>query len=168
MYARLATLDDIPALIAINASITNNRWSSDKFTEVFDYGIPVIVICDKKTHDITGLLVYMIVLEEVRILHVVIAAAHRQRGVATKLLYCAFQEALNNTCRYALLEVNTINTKAVSLYTKLGFTVLCIRERYYDDAADAFFMQKVLDEPAIVADIAAKIAEISIVPTNSH
>lgn len=41
-----------------------------------------------------------------------------------------------------LLEVSSINTKAISLYEKTGFRIIGTRKQYYHDGSDAIIMEK--------------------------
>ena len=73
------------------------------------------------------------------IMNLFVNEENRKQGIATKLM----NEMINkeNYSRI-MLEVNEKNNEAIRLYTKLGFTEISLRERYYDTDT-AIIMQKV-------------------------
>jgi ribosomal-protein-alanine N-acetyltransferase len=119
-----------------------DQWPLERLEQVFEYELPVIVArADSK---IVGLLIYLICLEEVRIINLAIHPLYRQNMLASKFLDNLIEEARHNNWRYILLDVRKSNLAAVNLYTKFGFSILCTRKDFYNcnpPIEDAYFMQ---------------------------
>jgi len=85
------------------------------------------------------------VADEVHVLNVATAVAHRRRGLATRLLDEVLAFARGASTRLVLLEVRRSNTAAVALYRSRGFYALGLRLRYYANGEDAIEMALELD-----------------------
>ena len=121
-----------------------DKWDYSKFEQVFDCELPVLII--KTEGRIIGFIIYLVCLDEVRIINVSVHPEERKRGHAKRLLFSVFQEARDNNWRYVLLDVRVSNV-AVKLYHDLGFRTLAIRKGFYDtQVEDAYFMQLELNE----------------------
>ena len=138
---RNATIDDLDDLLEINEQF-ELKWSREKFIEVFENNIPVIMAYDDKNSFI-GYLIYFCVLDEGRIINVAIDKAYQGRSYGRRLIHHALEEMYNMNMHYAMLDVKTDNNVAINLYTKMGFQILCRRIGYYtgDVEGDAYFMQ---------------------------
>jgi len=95
-----------------------------------------------------GYIVCWIIPEELHLLNLAVAPAHRRRGVATFLLHEALGKLAANGGGVASLEVRPSNLAAQGLYQSLGFEVVGRRPAYYRYAGeDALLMSlKVLPE----------------------
>jgi ribosomal-protein-alanine N-acetyltransferase len=89
---------------------------------------------------------YLIVSRYVDAWHVMNLAvdpAHRQRGVATRLLDELFELTDRDSRRGYTLEVRVSNTAAIALYERAGFRATGVRRGYYtDNREDALIMWK--------------------------
>ncbi len=146
---RMAKFADLEALVKLNYMLDGYRWNEEKFTELFNHDVPIILACDKYTGELIGFLAFILVLDELRILNIVVHPTCRNQKIARTLIYAAVNYALEHNCRYALLEVNVSNSIALNLYKKLGFTILCVRYEYYEDFTDAYFMEIVLSKMSV-------------------
>ncbi|HVY48423.1 MAG TPA: ribosomal protein S18-alanine N-acetyltransferase [Minicystis sp.] len=96
--------------------------------------------------ELAAFLVAWHVADELHVLNVATAAAHRGRGVGTALLRAAFAYAAAEHVRIVLLEVRRSNRQAIRLYRRLGFTAMGVRPGYYaDNGEDAIEMVVALD-----------------------
>ncbi|MBQ7031330.1 MAG: GNAT family N-acetyltransferase [Bacilli bacterium] len=66
----------------------------------------------------------------------------RKKGIASRLINF-FEEKYTKKGDSILLEVAVNNEAAVSLYKKIGFEIINIRKKYYDQI-DAYVMKKVI------------------------
>ena len=65
------------------------------------------------------------------------------QSYAHKLMFdMAEEEFKKNECFSVTLEVRVSNDPAISLYTKRGFTKVCVKKGYYQDGEDAYYMMK--------------------------
>ncbi|RLP08739.1 GNAT family N-acetyltransferase [Propionibacterium australiense] len=85
--------------------------------------------------------------EDAELLRIVVAPAHRGRGLATGLLARLLAAAAVAGARRMLLEVRHDNTPALALYERAGFTRTGVRANYYGPGADALLMQAVVTPP---------------------
>lgn len=61
---------------------------------------------------------------------IAVNAAHRKKGIGTKLL-CAFEKALPDTAESISLEVRASNSPAIALYGSYGFERAGVRRNMY-------------------------------------
>ena len=74
----------------------------------------------------------------VDIMNLFVNEENRKQGIATKLM----EEMINKEVySRIMLEVNENNNEAIRLYSKLGFTEISLRERYYGEDT-AIIMEK--------------------------
>lgn len=83
---------------------------------------------------------------------------HRNNGYALSL----FEHLINNTKKKIIIEVNVNNEAAIALYKKLGFKVLNIREKYYDED-DALVMIKEPDAIILAIETSCDETSVSII-----
>lgn len=88
---------------------------------------------------------------------------HRNKGYALAL----FKYLINNSKKKIIIEVNTHNKAAISLYEKLGFKNLNIREKYYDDD-DALVMVKEPDVIVMAIETSCDETSVSIIKNGNE
>lgn len=89
---------------------------------------------------IIGYLECSLVLDESEIFEIAINGDFQGRGYSKLLMDFYLHFCKKNNVRTIFLEVNTINTKAISLYKNYGFVAYSIRKKYYGDN-DAILMK---------------------------
>lgn len=136
-----ATRENINDLLRITAELKFDQWPETKFHELFDYDIPVYLIMNGA--EIAGFIVYIIYLDEIRILNITVAKKYQNSGYGRALMEHALANAVDENAQFALLETRVDSFVALKLYTNLGFKILCVRKDYYTDVKvqDAYFMQ---------------------------
>lgn len=137
---RIATREDIDSVMEINNKFTYN-WTRDKFEDLFNCEAQFVIMEDQG--EIIGYIAYTIFLDEARILNVVVNPDHQGSGFGEQLMRYALNDIKSRQIEWTLLDVSVRNIKAIGLYTKLDFKILCRRRNYYAiyDGADAYFMQ---------------------------
>lgn len=77
--------------------------------------------------------------------NVAVAPLHRSRGFGKILVEHLIEQARRAAAERVVLEVRRGNTPAISLYSRLGFLTVGVRERYYrDNLEDALLMELAL------------------------
>lgn len=79
------------------------------------------------------------------VISIAVLPEYRRRGIAASLLERALKALKEDYgCEEVYLEVRISNSPAISLYQKLGFTVIKVSKRYYIDGEDAYVMARKL------------------------
>jgi ribosomal-protein-alanine N-acetyltransferase len=93
--------------------------------------------------EIVGYVLWWYVADEVHIVNLAVAPAHRRRGIARLLLTEVFGCGRAGGMTIATLEVRAHNEAAIGLYESSGFRTVAIRKSYYaDNGEDALVMVK--------------------------
>lgn len=77
---------------------------------------------------------------EAHVTNIVVAPAHRRRGVGRRLMVHLADEAIRSGCVAWTLEVRASSTGAQELYRRFGFAPAGVRKNYYEHAEDAIVM----------------------------
>ena len=143
---RQATHADLPELLRLNYQLDCDQWSSERFDDLFEHELPIILLLAPDGR-VAGFLVYLLCLDEARILNLVIDKEYQRCGLGTRLLTHVLDEICSNDlAKYAMLEVRVSNLVAFNMYTQHGFRVISLRKDYYTDTRieDGYLMELVL------------------------
>jgi ribosomal-protein-alanine N-acetyltransferase len=143
---RKGTAEDIQRIFEINLELEMDQWTLNKFEMVFENQLTVWVACDV-SGKIIGFLIYLICLDEARIINITVAKESRGMGVGKHILTHSIEDIIHNQhLHYVMLEVRADNFVALNMYTDLGFRLLTVRKDYYTDKVlqDAYLMQLAL------------------------
>ena len=147
-YLRLAKVDEIQAIKEICDQAPYDSWPIERYHEVFEHGLTTIVICDRELtnradNNIVGYLIYLLCLDEGRIINFAIDHNYQRLGLGRELMLYSLRHIQQQNINYALLDVRVSNFAAINLYTQMGFRILCTRRNHYTDIVncDAYFMQ---------------------------
>jgi [ribosomal protein S18]-alanine N-acetyltransferase len=150
MEIRSAIFIDLPALTALAAGSTPAaQWSQAQFAQILQDEKARIFMAFEAGHP-CGFVAGKFIAGEGEIENVVVAAAHRQRGIASALLLYFLREAHDRGIRRVLLEVRESNHAARQLYLKHGFKESGKRKKYYSNPEeDAVLLElKILERNA--------------------
>ncbi|HNX60507.1 MAG TPA: ribosomal protein S18-alanine N-acetyltransferase, partial [Spirochaetota bacterium] len=139
MEIRIATIDDLPALVKLEKESFDNPWSEAILDgEIVREDAHIIV---SRNGDISGYAIFRSGLDAAELFRIGVTKENRRRGVAESLMAEGENWCRNRGNQKLLLEVNEANTAARALYVKLGFTETGKRKGYYDSNA-AILMEK--------------------------
>ena len=136
-------LADIESILQIeNLSFESDMFSRNQFIYLITRSKGAFFVA--KLNDI--IVGYISSLSNVRtkIVRIYSIAVHpdaRGKSVAQSLIDKTIEYTLQNHFSAIALEVKTTNTKAINLYKKNGFDVLYIKNGYYADGGDAYYMK---------------------------
>lgn len=142
---RALTVDDAPALFAIEAADNTFPWSLRQFHDSFamgDFGWGM-----ERASLLIGFSLFSQVLDEATLLNIVVHPLWRRHGFARKLLLNGLQQLEQKGVVRCLLEVRVGNFNAIELYSSLGFAVDGRRRDYYpaiNGREDALLMSRLL------------------------
>ncbi len=127
------TVEDLDAVVALEASLQAFPWSRGNFADSLAAGHEMRVL--RLDGDLVGFSVLMSIVDEAHLLVIGIERRHQRQGHGARLL----QEALATACARGavrlLLEVRAANAQAIAFYQGLGFVQIGLRRGYYPAVA---------------------------------
>ena len=138
---RRMTLDDLDAVVAIEAATFPIPWSRDSFQQELERNVAARYLVAEMEGQVIGYAGAWIILDESHITNIAIEESRRGLGYGRALTTALMQYLSNLGAAYATLEVRRSNLRAQNLYKSLGFVELGVRKRYYEDnREDALIM----------------------------
>lgn len=128
---RVARIDDVGALAAIERDAFSDPWPESAFREFLDKPhVRMTVAVDEQDHAV-GYCVMLIMADEAEIANIAVSGARRREGIAARLLDDAIAAARAAHVAAMYLEVRTSNVPAKSLYMSRNFRLMGRRKAYY-------------------------------------
>ena len=138
VFLRRAVASDVAALAALEAACFTHPWTAAQVADEVagvEGGFVLVVQGRRLPGDpLAGIRAYgsfRRVVDELHVVNVAVAPAHRRKGLARILLRFALGKAEREGAVRALLEVRAGNREALALYAALGFTPCGRRRDYY-------------------------------------
>jgi ribosomal-protein-alanine N-acetyltransferase len=121
---------DIDRVLEIEESVYSHPWTRGNFHDSLYSGHEMLGLQDD-SKDLIGYYVLMPVVDEMHLLNFAISAHYQGLGCARILLdhLCASARAQQSIS--ILLEVRVSNLRALSVYTRYGFSEIGRRKAYY-------------------------------------
>lgn len=147
MLIRPATVDDIPALMAIaSESPSAGHWTEKQYEVALTSAHPqrvLLVLEDQMV--ILGFTVAAEAAGEWELENLAVATASRRQGLADRLLSALLEQLRQRQAQVVHLEVRQSNAAARALYQKRGFGEVGRRPGYYHHPSeDAILYKKIL------------------------
>lgn len=137
--------EDIPQVMALEQEIFTDAWSSSDFTD--HLGIEgqfneVVMLGET----LVGYACSVVLGPEMHITNIAVAAEHRRKSVARRLLESILNRAKQSGCEYVVLEVRPTNEEALAFYDRFGFDQHHRSPDYYHSPVeDALVLVRYLD-----------------------
>lgn len=136
---------DVAAVVAIDGSSPgSSAWDDGQLRGELDRSWAHLWVVRLEQTPVAFLATWHVA-DELHVLNIATADAHRRRGHARALLRVALGFAVERKVRLVLLEVRRSNSAAIDLYRTFGFVAMGLRERYYGNSEDAVEMLLRLD-----------------------
>jgi [ribosomal protein S18]-alanine N-acetyltransferase len=120
---------DLSEILNIEKSVHVVPWTEDTFKVCFQTGyVGWVVEVDKR---IIGFIIISLTREECHILNVGVGHDFQHQGYGFKLVRHVLLHAKSNGIGIAYLEVRRSNTRAITLYRRMGFHFVGERKEYY-------------------------------------
>ncbi len=164
---------DLDAVHAVETSAYGHPWSPRHFRDSLQAGYPAVMLIGEAHAGespwpprpdgrwLLGYLVAMPVVDEVHLLNLTTAPAHRRQGHAQRLMQALLDWACRRQAQSLWLEVRESNAPARALYDRLGFATVGRRKGYYPDIGsrreDALVMQRPISPGAAPAAAATAL-----------
>lgn len=153
---RRMTMDDVPAVTAIDRAADSNPWTENIFRRELQISIAQTLVAIGKHgpgDQIAGFITFWMVADEVQLHKIVVRQLYRRRGIAGKLFQAMTDQALARGFCRATLEVRRTNEAAIKFYEAFGYRVTAVRKGYYDGTGeDALMMSADLRPAALLKD----------------
>lgn len=120
---------DIPSLLRIEEKTQFSPWSEEIFKKCLAESYPGWVI--EKENQVIGFVMITIKVGECHILNIGVLPEFQHQGYGKQLMSHALDEAKKMGAGIAYLEVRKLNSKAIAMYKKFGFTQIGERKNYY-------------------------------------
>ena len=130
LILRPMTLDDLPAVVAIERQVQFAPWSEKLFADGLERGHDCLTAV---TTDggICGFSVVQSILDEAHLLNIAVDPAAQGQGIGRQLLDAVIARAAAREASMIFLEVRSGNTRAIELYNRAGFNEIGLRKNYY-------------------------------------
>jgi ribosomal-protein-alanine N-acetyltransferase len=138
---RSMTLEDIPAIVAIEEASFPTPWSAESFTSELKDNYLARYYCLELKGNVIGYMGLWIIMGEAHITNIAIWPGCRGQGWGGYLMRNIMQSMFRSGVLRLTLEVRVSNITAQNLYKGLGFRAAGLRKRYYsDNQEDAVIM----------------------------
>ncbi len=135
--SRLQQDDSLEEIVQLEAASFSSPWSREMLArELRNADVARVYVLRDGHGALLAFCACWFVADELHINTLAVRADARRRGLATKLLRFAFQEAAAAGISRATLEVRRSNDAALKLYERLGFEVQAVRPNYYSNPVE--------------------------------
>jgi len=132
------TVDDIPAVTALEQQTYPTPWSENVFREELAQPNRIYLLAEEEGM-LAGYAGLMLVGEEAHVTTVAVEDAWRGKKVGTGLMLRLVDGAIRNGASHLTLEVRASNVIAQDLYRRFGMAPVGMRKNYYPNE-DALIM----------------------------
>ena len=132
----------VPQVAALESMCFRDPWSLKSIASELKNPLSVwVVACDGDT--LVGYVGSQTVIDESDMMNLAVDPAYRGQGIGAQLVHSLIEHLVLRGSRCLTLEVRASNDPAIRLYTKLGFTQVGLRPRYYaNPREDACILRK--------------------------
>ena len=131
MVIRPLTLDDLGAVVALEAANAAAPWSEGVFRDELAAENRIYLAADED--GVVGFAGAMLVADEAHVTNLLVDPGWRRRGIGFELMKSLIEAAVEAGVRHLTLEVRSRNEAARALYARLGLAPVGIRMGYYGD-----------------------------------
>lgn len=133
MTARFASIDDLPAILAIEQAAHFHPWSESVLRRYLNKENTTWVLEEDRT--IVAYAVNTLIAGEAELLMIAVAPTQQGRGFGRKLMAAIHQFLQQQQAEQWFLDVRESNSKAIGLYESMGFAHAGVRANYYPSAS---------------------------------
>ncbi|CAM2057627.1 (ribosomal protein S18)-alanine N-acetyltransferase [Desulfovibrionales bacterium] len=128
-------ISDLPELLALERQCFAYPWGKEQLWLALEQQMFYVF----GLKDISRLLAYISyyhMYEEMEILNIAVRPEYRQQGLGRRLLRLVLRIGRKMGIQRVILEVQSSNVAARTLYARFGFTQVSLRKGYYQDNGD--------------------------------
>ena len=129
---RDTSYDDLPQIHAIENQCFTTPWSLGSFKYELGNRQSIFKVA-VKNKQIIGYVCLRVILDTAHVLNLAVMPEFRRKGIGSTLFQDALQELKRQypDVEISTLEVRELNTPAITLYRKFGFSIIYKRAKYY-------------------------------------
>ena len=131
MVIRPLTIDDLQAVVALEAANAPVPWSEGVFRAELATENRIYLAADDE--GVVGFAGAMLVADEAHVTNLLVDPAWRRRGIGFDLMRSLIEAAVEAGARHLTLEVRSRNEAARALYARVGLAPVGVRQGYYGD-----------------------------------
>ncbi len=131
MNIEIRKIDELSASFAaeLEKICFDHPWSKNAIMEEAERGYFIAAFCDGEFAGYAGMTA---VLDERSICNIATVPEFRGKGVGLAIVNALLENARQTGASVVMLEVRESNKAAISLYEKVGFTLVGKRRKFYD------------------------------------
>ncbi|MBP5288703.1 MAG: ribosomal protein S18-alanine N-acetyltransferase [Clostridia bacterium] len=138
---RFAREEDFPRLAELERLCFSTPWSELSFADFARHGGMILTAVENG--GISGYVTLLFAADEGEIANLATDPGARRKGIASRLLTAAEEQAVSRGGKALFLEVRASNQKAISLYEKNGYQAVGRRKNFYQfPTEDALLYRK--------------------------
>ncbi len=142
---RFANDADLDKIVAIENASMSCPWSMSSFKEAISSDHSFVMVAEE-AGGLLGYSVFYLTPPESELPDIVVADAHRNKGVGRFLMSQSIEELKARKIDTVFLEVRVSNTAAIKLYESFGFEQIGVRKYFYSNPVeDAICMRLDVD-----------------------
>jgi ribosomal-protein-alanine N-acetyltransferase len=128
------------AIMALDSDCFPQPWKERDWSNIVPG--PNLILIDRLP--LTGFLLCAVndIDSQAHLLKIVVEPTSRGCGVGESLLTSSVNLLIERGIKSMFLEVASDNSKAISLYEKLGFKKLILKKKFYSNGSDAYAMSR--------------------------
>jgi ribosomal-protein-alanine N-acetyltransferase len=139
---RPMTVEDLEQVVEIDQLSFSLPWPAHSFRyELLENDVSRQWVVEMQSTNgdpkVIGLIVVWLIMDEAHIATIAVHPEYRGRGIGRQIILVALRECAAQGALSATLEVRERNAIAIDMYRKLGFEVVGLRKRYYQDTNEA-------------------------------
>lgn len=128
---RLATLQDVDGISAIETRSFSNPWHSRTFSSLLSQQRAHILVAEVAELGVVGYAVVWWVMDQGELANLAVREDSRGRGIGSALLDRVLTDVRDRGVETLFLEVRVSNDPAFRLYLSRGFIQVAVRKDYY-------------------------------------
>lgn len=132
MNIRLMTEEDVDSVVQIEQQLFSKPWTKQDFMNSMSDRHNIYVVAEDEKQEVIGYCGIWGVLDEGQITNVAVRPDAQGQGIGYEMLSELLRIGKNEGLQQYTLEVRVSNSRAISLYRRLGFEEEGIRKNFYE------------------------------------
>lgn len=132
MNIRLMAEEDVDSVVQIEQQLFSKPWTKQDFMNSMSDRHNIYVVAEDEKQEVIGYCGIWGVLDEGQITNVAVRPDTQGQGIGYEMLSELLRIGKNEGLQQYTLEVRVSNSRAISLYKRLGFEEEGIRKNFYE------------------------------------